>query len=262
MSLKESFANREMSIVHTLKELQVINDNTGKGSTTEDHIEAVLLRPFLPPGFLCGKGAVISSTEPDYQSPAIDRIIYDTRHSMPLVYGENHSIFPTEVVAGLVEITMRLDASKLKADIERMAPVKGMTTRGYLVPKPGTKTQVERHLIEGGVSARSFVIGLPADPNWDAVTIAKALREIQMELGSPTHVHGLYVIGIGYFSTITVEDERSSAMYRIGAWTGSERIFRFADEFRRAFDRWSPLPHGWSVDLGGYVSGEKKILAE
>jgi hypothetical protein len=57
-------------------------------------------------------------------SVEFDRVIFDTRASIPLVYDKNHSIFPTEVVAGMVEITMRLDARKLKADIERMAPVK------------------------------------------------------------------------------------------------------------------------------------------
>lgn len=160
MRLEESFAHRESSLLYKLKELQVaIDDRTGKGSAAEDIIEELLLRPFLPPGFLCGKGAVICSTKPDLQSSAIDRVIFDTRVSMPLVYDKSHSIFPAEVVAGMVEITMRLDARKLKIDIERMAPVKRMTGRRYLVPKPGTKTQVITHRTEGGVSPRSFIIG-------------------------------------------------------------------------------------------------------
>jgi hypothetical protein len=54
---------------------------------------------------------------------------------------------------------------------------------------------------------------LPADPNWDVVTIAKSLRDIQMELGSPTHVHGLYVIGIGVFSTIPVEHHSPAELH-------------------------------------------------
>jgi hypothetical protein len=262
MSLEESFAYRESSLLNKLKELQsAIDDRTGKGSAAEDIIEELLLRPFLPPGFLCGKGAVICSTKPDVQSSAIDRVIFDTRVSIPLVYDKNHSIFPAEVVAGMVEITMHLDARKLKTDIERMAPVKGMTERRYLVPQKGSKTKVIAHRTEGGVSPRSFIIGLPSDPNWDVVTIAKALREIQMKLGPPTHVHGLYVIGVGFFFTKPVED-KSEPMFRIAGWTGPERIFRFADEFRRAFDRWNGIFRGISVDLRGYVPGEPKILAE
>ena len=104
MRLEESFANRESSLLYKLKELQAaIDDRTGKGSAAEVIIEELLIRPFLPPGFLCGKGAVICSTEPDLQSPAIDRVIFDTRVSMPLVYDKSHSIFPAEVVAGMVE---------------------------------------------------------------------------------------------------------------------------------------------------------------
>lgn len=263
MKLEESFAHRESSLWSKLKEKQTgIDDRTGKGLATEVVIEDLLLRPFLPPGFLCGKGAIITSDKPEVQSAAIDRVIYDSRISMPLVYDENHSIFPIEVVAGMVEITMHLDARKLKTDIERMQPVKRMTQRRYLVPKPNTKTQVIPYRTEDSISPRAFVVGSPAEPNWDAITIAKALREIQIELGPPAHVHGLYVIGIGYFLTIPVEDDKSTVMYRIAGWTGPERIFRFADDFRRAFDRWNGVFQGLSADLRGYVPGEPRVLAE
>ena len=72
---------------------------------------------------------------------------------------------------------MSLDTRKLREDIERMAPIKAMTTRRYLVPVPGTTTQVISHEITE-LSPRSYVIGLPADPNWAPKTIAAALREI------------------------------------------------------------------------------------
>jgi len=263
MNLAKSFEHRESSLWAKLKEKQTaIDDRTGKGLATEAVIEELLIRPFLPPGFACGKGAIISSDQPNLQSPAIDRVIFDTRASMPLIYDENHSIFPIEVVAGMAEITMHLDARKLRSDIERMAPVKHMTRRRYLVPKPGTKTQVVPYSAEDGVSPRSFIIGSPSHSNWDAITIAKSLREIQMDLGPPTHIHGLYVIGIGYFFTIPVEGDNSPQSYRIAGWTGADRIFRFSDDFRRAFDRWNGVFQGASADLRGYVPGAPMILAE
>jgi hypothetical protein len=261
MNIEESFAQREISISAKLLEKQSgIDDRTGKGMATEVVVEEELLKPFLPPGFGCGKGAVICADRPTDQSPAIDRIISDRRVATPLVYDPAHSVFPIEMVAGLVEITMRLDFTKLRADIERVHPVRAMKERRYLVPKPGARTRANRVRLEG-LSPRSFLVGLPADPGWDALTIAQGLRQIQQELGPPTHVHGLYVIGIGFFFTIPVENDQEP-MYRVAAWTGPERVFRFADEFRRAFDRWEPLPQGWSVDLSAYVSGERRVLAE
>jgi hypothetical protein len=104
------------------------------------------------------------------------------------------------------------------------------------------------------------VIGLPADSSWDPKTIGNALRDIQLDLGSHTHVHGLYVIGIGFFETVPIEKE-SEPIYRIKAWTGPDRLFRFSESFRQAFDRWQLMPHAWTVDLSGYVKGEGEIIA-
>ena len=105
-----------------------------------------------------------------------------------------------------------------------------------------------------------FDEALPADSHWRPETIAKALRGQQLELGSPTHLHGLYVLGIGYFETVAIESGEPA--YRISAWTGADRLFRFANSFRQSFQRWQPLPPIWSADLDGYVHGEARILAE
>ena len=160
----------------------------------------------------------------------------------------------------MVEITMNLDATKLREDVERMVSVKSMRRRRYLIPVPHSSTKVLR-TEQDALSPRSFIVGLPSDSSWNPVTIAAALRQIQRDLGPPTHVHGLYVIGVGYFYTVPIESS-SEPMYRIGGWTGSDRLFRFTTGLRLAFDRWGALPNGWSVDLQDYVAGESKILAE
>jgi hypothetical protein len=202
MALEDSINKRERAIISELLEKKAaIDDRTGKGVSTENIIEKSLIRPFLPSKFDCAKGAVITSKYPDQQSAAIDRVIFDRSAAPPLLHDIAHSIFAIESVCGLVEITMNLDSRKLKDDIERMAPIKAMTKRRYLVPIPETTTRVTAQEIEY-LSPRSHIIGLPSDPNWKPKTIAAAMRRIQLELGPPTHVHGLYVIGIGFFQTI------------------------------------------------------------
>ena len=256
MSIKESFIQKESSLIsELLAKKSGIDDRTGKGAATESLIEAELLAPFLPSCFECGKGSVVAAEQPDKQSPAIDRVIFDRSASPPLLHDSSHSIYPIEAVAGMVEITMRLDATKLREDIARMAPIKAMKTRRYLVPAQGSKTGVAPLDQRDCLSPRSFIIGLPTDQNWDALTIASRLRQIQTELGPPTHVHGLYVLGVGYFYTKAIEHE-DEERYRIGSWTGPDRLFRFAHSIRSAFDRWPRLPSGWSVDWGCYVDTE------
>jgi hypothetical protein len=129
--------------------------------------------------------------------------------------------------------------------------------RPLLVPVPNTATVVGR-LEQDFLSPRSFIIGLPADATWKPVTIAKALRERQLELGSPTHLHGLYVLGIGYFETVAIEP--GELPYRIRAWTGTDRLFRFSNSLRQAFQRWQPLPPMWAADLD--LPGEGNVIAE
>lgn len=261
MSLSSSIKKREDALISSLEEKQsAIDDRTGKGSATENIIEQQLIKPFLPPRFFCTKGAVVTSENPDTQSGAIDRVIHDTSAAPPFTYDPSHSIFANESVCGLVEITMRLDSSKLKEDIMRMAPIKAMKKGQYLVPVEGTKTKVFPHE-EQRLSPRSFIIGLPSDPNWKAKTIGDALRKIQIDLGPPTHVHGLYVLGIGYFETVPIEND-SDPMYRIRAWTGPDRLFRFSNSFRQAFDRWAPLQKGWSVNLDKYIQGSSEVISE
>ncbi len=261
MSLNESILNTEGALIKSLAaKRSAIDDRTGKGTATELIVERELLIPHLPPEFKCQKGAVVASTDPATQSPAIDRVVYDPSAAPPLVYDEAHSIFPIESVAGLVEITMSLDAAKLREDLLRMAPVKAMRKRRYLVPLPNSKTKVLR-LEQESLSPRSFLIGLPADQTWKAETIAEALRTTQLDLGPPTHVHGLYVIGIGYFETVAIESS-DEPMYRINSWTGPDRLFRFTNGLRQAFQRWGRLPLGWSADLQDYVDGDCRILAE
>lgn len=261
MSLADSIKDTEDSLIKQLQAKRSgIDDRTGKGIATERVVEEYLLIPHLPPRFRVCKGAVVVAASPAKQSPAIDRVIYDQTAASPLLYDEVHSIFPLEAVCGLVEITMNLDATKLREDIERMVSVKAMRRRRYLVPVPNSTTKVLR-TEQDALSPRSFIVGLPAYPSWNPVTIATALRQIQLDLGPPTHIHGLYVMGIGYFYTVPIESS-SEPMYRIGGWTGADRLFRFTTSLRLAFDRWGTLPSGWSVNLQDYVAGQSKMLAE
>jgi hypothetical protein len=261
MVFADSVAHRENSLRNSILQRQAgIDDATGKGSGVERLIDEELLRPHLPIRFRCAKGAVVSSSDPTEQSKAIDRVVYDDSASA-LLFDEAHSIFPIETVAGLVEITVKLDADKLRQDIVRMAPIKAMRKRRYLVPLANTRTKVGSLEVDAE-DPRSFIVGLPADPGWRPETIAKALRTIQLDLGPPTHVHGLYVIGVGFFETIPIESSLERP-FRIRACTDSTRLFRFTTTFRLAFDRWSPpLANAVTVDLNRYLPGSLQVLAE
>ena len=253
MSVNESIQRAENVLLESLLEQQEgVDDRTGKGTSAEMLIEERLIRPYLPAPFLCQKGSVIAAATPSEQSAAIDRIVYDPTIAPPLVYGAAHSIFPIEAVAGLVEITMRLNATKLRQDVQRIAPIQNLRRRRYIVPVPNSITQAQRNEIDA-LSPRGFLIGLPEDPTWRPETIANVIREAQLAAAGHVKIHGVYIIAVGYFSTVPASDD--APPYRVRAWTDAARLFRFTNDFRTAFQRWPRVEQGWAGDLDGYVDG-------
>ena len=110
------------------------------------------------------------------------------------------------------------------------------------------------------LSPRCYIIGLPKN-TWHPETIARALQEIQIDFGPPMHVHGLYVIGVGYFETIPVESPEDQ-QYGIRGWTGKDRLYHFAMGFWGAFDRWPRRSPSLTVDLSSYGAGEARVFLE
>lgn len=249
MDLAVAVAKSEQALISGLEERQAgIDDVTGKGLATERLIDDRLIRPYLPPGFRSVKGEVVNARDPGAASPPIDRIIYSERVCPPLIYDEAHSVVPFECTAGVVEITMRLDATKLRTDIARTRLVRALRHRRYMVSVPGSSNLVHQVEAEATMGCRAYVIGLPADRNWRPESIVDALRRAQAEDGG-TLVHALYVLGIGVFETLES---------KIRAWLGPDRMYRFVTGFRNSFDRWPELPKGTSADLGHYVAGEPR----
>ena len=240
MNLAESIEHRENSIISRLRALQAgVDDATGKGSATEDYLEEEILHPYLPAGFKVAKGAVVSTDAPTVQSPAIDRVVYHTGFGAPLVLEPAHSIFPIEVVCGGIEITMRIDAHKLETDVRRLATIRAMRNRMYLDAAPQRVTEVVPVIVRS-LGVRCYIIGLPADPTWAPYTIARRFSDLQRSIPEML-VHGLYLLGIGYFETLTVEPG-ALMPYDIRAWTGPDRLFRFVNAFQSSLMRW-PAPH-------------------
>jgi len=105
---------------------------------------------------------------------------------------------------------------EVERDVTRNGFREGMRKRRYLC-STNSNTKVFR-IEQDALSPRSFVVACRR-PFLNPATIAAALRQIQQDLGPPTHVYGLYVIGVGFFHTVPI-DSPSDPMYRIGGWTG------------------------------------------
>jgi len=256
MDLLTSFLHREEKLLAGLREHKTaFDDPNGKGDSTETIVERALIRPFLRPDFDCGKGTVVE--RPDKQSPAIDRVIWSRRDCPPLVYTSGHSLFPVECVVGGVEVTMALDARKLRTDMQRLAVLRGMRQVGIMTSVKGSATKVKLARGQRKIECRAYIIGYPSDPTWKPQTIADTFFQLQQEL--KVLVHGLYVLGIGYFHTESPE-RGSKQPVRIIAYQGYDRLFRFTTTFRTAMDRWDGLGKGRAYFVGDYLADSGTVL--
>lgn len=255
MSLNTAMKLGEASLVNELRKYQAaFNDPNGKGTATEELIEKHLLKPYLPPAFECGKGNVIEGAS-GKESKAIDRVIFSRRVSGPLVHSENHSIFPIECVAGAIEITMRLTPSKLQTDVAHTGSVREMRLRRFQAPVPGHRLKTFAFGMKH-MGSRAYCIGLPGDKKWKIQDIADCFRDAQE--AANTLVHGLYVLGIGFFETMP---EADNGKPRLQVYRGVDRLFQFGRSLRESFDRWPELGPNVSADLRGYTKGKPKLLA-
>jgi hypothetical protein len=254
MDLLSSFGHREEKLLAGLREHQsAFDDPNGKGESTESLVEEALIRPYLPPEFECGKGTVVQRL--DRQSPAIDRVIWTRAYCPPLVHAKGHSIFPVECVAGGVEITMSLNATKLRTDMERLAAMRAMRRIRLWESIPESRTAVRFLDGERDIGCRAFIIGYPSDPTWRPLTIAETFLRLQQEF--KTLIMGLYVLGIGYFETTppAPEDKRR---IRIKAYEGDDRLFRFGSSLRWSMEGW--VRRREQVYVGDYVADSGGII--
>lgn len=112
------------------------------GRRREDDVRE-FLEAFLPQRLAIGTGEIVAV---DGQvSPQIDLIVYDWLYTPLLDRSPSSVVVPVEGVYGVIEVSSRLDRTKLQADVEKIRAVKRMTKTAY------------REQVEGSVVMSSWL---------------------------------------------------------------------------------------------------------
>lgn len=93
------------------------------GRRREDDLRE-FLRAFLPHRLGIGSGEIAASD--GSVSPQIDLIVYDTLETPLLDQSESSIVVPVEGVYGVVEVSSRLDITKLREDVAKIREVKAL----------------------------------------------------------------------------------------------------------------------------------------
>jgi hypothetical protein len=98
------------------------------GRRREDDLRE-FLRCFFPRRLGIGTGEIAASD--GSVSPQVDLIVYDALETPLLDSSESSIVVPVEGVFGVIEVSSRLDITKLREDVEKIRAVKALEKRAY-----------------------------------------------------------------------------------------------------------------------------------
>ena len=165
------------------------------GRLNETHL-VKLLRSYLPPKIGIGTGFIASGGNSPRQSPQCDIVLYDALYNAPLYKSDAWSIYPIEMVYGVIEVKTSLSKRDLKDAFEKCAKIRAMakTSDGkpnkvyirQLPPKPKSPAQYEGYLM--GLAPRFFVFGYDG---WKTMNgLERNFKELS-EQQKGAHIHGV-----------------------------------------------------------------------
>jgi hypothetical protein len=174
---------------------KLTSHNPELGRMNESHL-VNLLRWYLPPKFGIGTGFIASGGTAPQQSPQCDIIIYDALNNAPLYKSDAWSIFPIEMVYGVIEVKTTLNRQELADAFQKCSKIRSMATapdgggnKLYIRLIPSPPGQPTAYLpLRSALPPRFFVFGYSgwAKPE----NLAVAFSEVSAQ-SAGAHVHGV-----------------------------------------------------------------------
>lgn len=112
-----------------------IHHNAEKGRQNETHFVS-MLRRYLPQRFGIGTGFIASVNPDQHRSPQCDVIIYDAVNNTPLYTSPAFSVFPIEMVYGVIEIKTTLNGAELASSLKNCDKIRKMAKQYVEHDKP------------------------------------------------------------------------------------------------------------------------------
>lgn len=245
-----------------------------KGRALENGVLS-LLRSMLPAEYGLSTGFVVFHTDHGPRlSSQLDIIIYDAIRSGPLISLETCDVFPLEAVYGYVEVKATLASSSDEAEnlgdnsiekcLTKSHELRCMKDRWYWMPildSPVKAGRVPSEWIEGWPAIRSYVFAFEAS---DGVTkdlgrLAQRIANYSRKLGSPVHLHGVFIVNHGFLYTIPVDGKIAPPDdYFHVRYTHDHPLLAFKTSLLLALARYPRTPQEWTPAVQQYFQYEPK----
>jgi plasmid stability protein len=227
-----------------------------------------VLRSMLPSEYGLSTGFIAShGTEGAELSTQLDVIIYDALRSGPLVRLGSCDVFPLEAVYGYVEVKAALrscndlqnpTADSLEACIKTNSKLRQLTKRRYWEPAPGSGVQAIQREYDW-MTIRSFVVSFDVTGSIkDPAVFASRMAEVLAHFGGDTHLHGVLVLGNGFYRSRPVDNPNDR--YHV-EYTSESPLGAFRDQLLMAMQRFPRFAAAASPALDQYYSSRRWLSA-
>ena len=165
------------------------------GRLNETHL-VKLLRDYLPPKIGIGTGFIVSGGEDPQQSPQCDIVLFDALNNAPLYKSDAWSIYPIEMVYGIIEVKTKLDTKQLEDTFEKCAKIRAMATdpggvgnKRYLRQiEPEPEMSARHRQLSSNLPPRFFVFGYDG---WKSMRGLERNFKTLSDQHTKAHIHGV-----------------------------------------------------------------------
>lgn len=225
-----------------------------------------LLRKFLPAEYGLSTGFVAYHGEAGVSlTPQLDIIIYDAVRTGPLVRLPTCDIFPIEAVHGYVEVKASIRSSSDDAEelahnsVERCLSqnreLRKIIERRFYTPSGDSSVGARRVVMEW-TPMRGYVMAFAAEGTIASSpgALAQRIADVSRTLGSPTHLHGVFVAGCGFFRTRPVDSRRAKPeeYWHVNFVTHHHGLSAFKADLLHGLARYDRFQDGWTPAIGDY----------
>ena len=181
---KEIFAKAAKRLRQEFAELSTVPHNALKGSEAEELVRR-FLREHIPKRFDVASGFVMDPE--DTVSRQTDVLVYDAFNCPVYRASENAGIFPSDNVAAVVEVKIRLTRERLREAFQNIAETKSLKKRDAREPR-------------GHIRAQTYGCIFAFDSDLSLETISEIYAELVKEFGIGAHPDLMVLLDKAVFS--------------------------------------------------------------
>jgi hypothetical protein len=257
----------EAALASRLDAVRAVLEHSGEKGRSLEAEAAALVREILPADYGLGTGFVAYRKEGEQSvrlSSQLDLVIYDAARCAPLARLGTCDVFPLEAVLAYVEVKAAIrSASDSAVDVgtdsleyclRQNKAIRELTTRRYWTSKPGTTTRVEL-MTTSWMPIRGFVIAFAAKGSVasDPGMLAQRMADYSRQLGPTAHLHGLFIVGKGYFRLKPVEpDQVGGDDQHVVEYVTEHALLEFSASLLRALARFPRPRTDWTPAIDKY----------